>query len=127
MFLFKNHAENEAGKLVPDLFLFCKKTLHEVKVWCLVSVYFDSPQLGKLHKTLDYWSRDKFHFDFLEKGLEKVFPPRLYDFSTKTWLMLYSINWLNFIVSISLLLEILGNMYIVIACFQVSDVLVMAL
>ena len=22
---FKNYAENEAGRLVPDLFLFCKK------------------------------------------------------------------------------------------------------
>ena len=27
----KNHAENEAGKLVPDLFLFFKKVLYEVK------------------------------------------------------------------------------------------------
>ena len=31
MFFFKNHAENEAGKLVPDLFLLFKKTLYEVK------------------------------------------------------------------------------------------------
>ena len=31
MFFSKNHAENEAGRLVPDLFLFFKKTLHEVK------------------------------------------------------------------------------------------------
>ena len=29
---FKNHAENEAGKLVPDLFLFFKKALYEVRV-----------------------------------------------------------------------------------------------
>ena len=28
---FKNHAENEAGRLVPDLFLFFKKALYEVK------------------------------------------------------------------------------------------------
>ena len=28
---FKNHAENEAGRLVPDLFLFFKKDLYEVK------------------------------------------------------------------------------------------------
>ena len=27
-----NHAENEAGRLVPDLFLFFKKALNEVKV-----------------------------------------------------------------------------------------------
>ena len=46
-FLFKNHAENEAGRLVvPDLFLFNKKALYEVKVNGLqLSVsYFDSPQ-----------------------------------------------------------------------------------
>ena len=29
--LFKNHAENEAERLVPDLFLFFKKALQEVK------------------------------------------------------------------------------------------------
>ena len=28
---FKNHAENEARRLVPHLFLFFKKTLYEVK------------------------------------------------------------------------------------------------
>ena len=27
----ENHAENEAGRLVPDLFLFLKKALYEVK------------------------------------------------------------------------------------------------
>ena len=31
MFFFKFHAENEAGRLVPDLFLFFKKALYEVK------------------------------------------------------------------------------------------------
>ena len=31
IFFFKNHAEIEAGRLVPDnLFLFFKKALHEV-------------------------------------------------------------------------------------------------
>ena len=28
---FPNYAENEAGTLVPDLFLFFKKDLHEVR------------------------------------------------------------------------------------------------
>ena len=32
IFLFKNYAENEAEKLVPDHFLLFKKALHEVKV-----------------------------------------------------------------------------------------------
>ena len=31
IFFFKNHAENEARRLVPDLFLFSKKALYEVK------------------------------------------------------------------------------------------------
>ena len=31
IFFFKNNAENEAGRLVPDLFLFFKKALYEVK------------------------------------------------------------------------------------------------
>ena len=31
VFFFKNHAENKAGKLVPDLFLFFEKHLYEVK------------------------------------------------------------------------------------------------
>ena len=35
MFFFKNHAENEAVRLVPDLFLFFKKALFEVNVSAL--------------------------------------------------------------------------------------------
>ena len=31
IFFFKNHARNEAGRLVPDFFFFSKKTLSEVK------------------------------------------------------------------------------------------------
>ena len=31
IFFFKNNADNEAGRLVPDLFLFFKKALYEVK------------------------------------------------------------------------------------------------
>ena len=31
VFFFKNHAENEAKKLVPDVFLFFKKALYVVK------------------------------------------------------------------------------------------------
>ena len=30
-FFFKNHAENEVRKLIPDLVLFFKKALYEVK------------------------------------------------------------------------------------------------
>ena len=31
IFFFKNHAENEAGTLVPHLFLFSKNALFDVK------------------------------------------------------------------------------------------------
>ena len=30
IFFFKNHAENEAGRLFPDVFLFLKKALYKV-------------------------------------------------------------------------------------------------
>ena len=55
------------------------------------------------------------NFDFIEKSLEIVSPPYfLYDFSTKMFLMLYSINFQrsNFIVGLPLLIEILGKMCI---------------
>ena len=53
------------------------------------------------------------HFDFLEKSLGLVSSPYfVYDFSRKMFLMLYSINWPNFTVWLSLLLEILDNMCI---------------
>ena len=75
---------------------------------------------NKLYKSLDYWSRDILNFDFLEKSLGIVSPPYfLYDFSTKMFLMLYSINWPNFIVWSPLLLEILGNVCTAIVCYQV--------
>ena len=48
-FSFKNHAENEAGTLLPDIFLFLNLALYDVKkqvVYSLVSIYFDSPQFS---------------------------------------------------------------------------------
>ena len=56
-------------------------------------------------------------FDILDKGLGIVSSAHfVYDFPTKMLLMLYSINWPNFIVWLPLFIEKLGNMYIVIAC-----------
>ena len=45
----ENHAENEAGGLVPDPFFFFNKALNDIKAngLRLVSISFDSPQLGK--------------------------------------------------------------------------------
>ena len=66
----------------------------------------------KLYKTLDYCSRDILSFDFLGKSLGIVSPPHfMYDFSTKFFLMLNSINSPNLFVWLPLLLEILSNMY----------------
>ena len=42
-FFYKNHAENEAGRLIPDL----QKSYCLVSIYFesrLVSIYFDSPQ-----------------------------------------------------------------------------------
>ena len=49
IFFFKNHVENEVGRIVPDSFFFFQKKAYikEKQVVCsLTSVYFDSPQLG---------------------------------------------------------------------------------
>ena len=56
-----------------------------------------------------------FNFDFLDKGLGIVaLACFVYDFSTKMFFMLYSINWPNFIAWLPLLREILDNMCIAI-------------
>ena len=76
---------------------------------------------NKLFKTSHYWSRDMFNFDFLDKGLGIVSPTHfVYDFSTKMFLMLYSINWPNLIAWLPLLLEVLGIMCL--PCCDVMDV-----
>ena len=63
---------------------------------------------AKLYKTLHSWSRYMLNFDFLEKGLEIDSPPHfVYDFKREMCLILYSINWPNFIASLPLLDEIL--------------------
>ena len=48
IFSLKNHAENKADRLVPDLFLFFKKAYYEVKAsgLQLSLTIFDSLQLG---------------------------------------------------------------------------------
>ena len=57
-----------------------------------------------------------FNFDILDKALGIVSPGYfVFDFSTKMFL-LYSINLPNFIVWLSLLLEILANMCNAIVC-----------
>ena len=59
---FRNHAKNEAGKLVLDLFLFFKKALDEVRASGLqlsfnITLLFSAWHViktSKLYKTLEY-------------------------------------------------------------------------
>ena len=57
IFLFKNHAENKAERLVPHLFLFFKQALYEVKASGL-ELHLIAFQLAhnqnKLYESLDY-------------------------------------------------------------------------
>ena len=65
-----------------------------------------------------------FNFNFFEKGLGPVSPTYFgQDFSRKTFLALCSINWPNFIVRITLPLQIPGNVCIVLVCYPVCDVM----
>ena len=65
-----------------------------------------------------------FNFDFLDKGLGIVSPAHfVYEFSTKMFLMLYSINLPNFIAWLPLLLDILGNICIAIVFKPGCDVM----
>ena len=58
----------------------------------------------KLQKTLDYWSKDMFNIDVLEKDLEIVPSTHsMFDFSIKMFLLRFSINWLNYIIWFPLL------------------------
>ena len=57
------------------------------------------------------------NFNFSEKGLGLVSSPYFgYNFSRKIFLMLHSINRPNFIVSLPLRLEILGNICVTNVC-----------
>ena len=50
---FKNQEKNEACRLVPDLFLFFRKALYEVKangMQLSFNIYIYSPQLGIQYK-----------------------------------------------------------------------------
>ena len=65
--------------------------------------------------------------DFIDKALRHFvynFPSHfVYNYSKKMFLVLYLINWTNLILWLSVRLKIFGNMYIVIICFSVCDVI----
>ena len=82
MYLFRNHDENEIGRLVPDFFLFFKKDLYAVKVkssaaWFqYVSVVLSLVyRKNKLYKTWSNRSGDMFKFGFFEEVLGIISPP----------------------------------------------------
>ena len=92
----------------------------------LVSIYFGSPWLGYTTKT----NCIKRHAVDLEicsilillNEFGTVFSTTFfYGFSWNKFFMLHSINRPNFILWLPLLLEILGNMFIVIISFLVHD------
>ena len=130
-FFMKDCAENEAGRLAPDLFLFIKKNLFAVKASVLYLSFNIFQYLStwmynkiKLHKILDCSDKGMLTFDCLEKGLGLISPQHfVYDLSKTFFFMLHSINWPNFIVALPLLFEILGNISIVIICFPDCDVI----
>ena len=79
---------------------------------------------NKQFKTLHYQSRDMLNCDFLDKGVGiDSLAHFVYNFSTKMFLMLHSINWPNLIAWLPLLLEILGNMCIAILSQPGCDVM----
>ena len=54
IYFFKNHAQNEVERLVPDLFLYFKKALYKAKAsgQHLSLMYFGSPRLQQTIKTI---------------------------------------------------------------------------
>ena len=75
VFSFKNHAQNETGKLVLDLFLFFDNALYkQVSIFnqSKWSVCYGGPLLGCTIKRnwigFQSWSRDTLNFDFLYTG-----------------------------------------------------------
>ena len=118
--LLQKLCKNDGRKLVPVRFrVFFLSFILRKRKWFAAWFYYISIALklaynrNNLFKTLHYWSRDILSFDILDKSLEIVSPAHIvYDFSKKMFLMLYSINWSNFIVWLPSLLETLGNVCI---------------
>ena len=100
---FKNYAKNEAGRLVPDLLLFFKKALDEVKENCLQLSFnmFQQPSIWHTIKIncikpqpIDHQTiRDMLNLNFSEKSLELVSASHFANnCSIKMIFMLHSIN-----------------------------------
>ena len=110
-FFFKNHAESEEGRLV-----ICN----------LISMYFDGPQLRiqqkQTVKNFRLLIQRYAQFWLLKKFLGIISPPYfVFDFSRKTFLMLYPLNWPHIIAWLPLVPERLRNLCIAIACYPGWD------
>ena len=71
--LFRNHAENEEGRLVSDFSLFVKKALYKVKAsghHLSFNLFWETSlwtyNKNKLYNISDCLCRDMLNFDFLE-------------------------------------------------------------
>ena len=129
MFL-NNHTQNLVAKLVPDPFLKSQNwaylQISSLKIdtasyYCMSSWRLLQYIETKLQTTCIYFIQS-----FLEKqiGLELVSLRNfLNDFFKKNILLLCSFTWPKFIVWLSLLFEILGNMWIAIVCSSGCDVM----
>ena len=97
------------------LFVFLKKASNKVKesgqhfsfkyILTALNLAYNK---NKLCKTLAFWSRNIFNFDFIENSLGIVSPPHFaYDFSRKMFLILYyitdQISWSDFLYFLSYL------------------------
>ena len=129
----QNSCKKDIGRLLPDLFLFFKQALYEVKA---IGLHFS---FDILHPWLEHTiksnstnfqtnlqilrSNDVLNFDFSENDLGLVPSPHfMYNFFKKD--VSHVICFCpNFIIRFPLLLEVLGNTCIIIICFQVYDVI----
>ena len=100
MFFFKNHGENDPGRLVPYLpppFVFWNSFLWSKIKWWAVSVSLGSPQLGHTVKTnygtSDCSAIDILSFDFSEKGPRLVSLTQLYNQVFKSFEFQLLIYW----------------------------------
>ena len=110
----------------PDLFLFLKKVVYQVKasgqylifniLW-LISTW--TCNKNKLYITFQTVIREICSILFLINGLGLASPQHfVYDFSRKIFLVLYAFNIPHFVVWLHLPLEILGNICIAIIFIQ---------
>ena len=86
IFFFKNHAEDEAGRLVPDLFLFFKKALYEIKASCLQFRISIAPNWHIIKKTLSSFRlliQRYVQFWFFRKGSGNSFSTTFWEWFLK--------------------------------------------